>query len=339
MKKRQAIIAFLILISLSIKSVQALSVGLVSFTAVSASPNIQLEWVTATELDTAGFLIYRAADGETFELLTQEGMIPAVGNPTVGGVYHFLDDTAVALVTYTYQLVEIQLDGRELELDQTTAQSAFPATPIQMGLPSQPPASHPTAGSPTSGPSEPSPIATDDATTLSALQTEPPRPASVTTNSVINSPAQVADSNNQQTLDAATGQPAALESMTQPQLQSTPEDAYPPPITHTPLPEGYVAPPTITPFIPTQTPEGVPYVPPATIDRNITDSATEDVNPNITVIGEDNDSIPSSNPSPPAAALDNVAGRLYLWVGFVIALLIFITAVVASSLIFTRKAQ
>jgi hypothetical protein len=73
--------------------------------------SIVVTWETASEVDTAGFLVYRSdsADGP-FSLLDGT-VIPARGDPLVGASYRY-DDRQVAWGRrYFYQLEEIQRDG------------------------------------------------------------------------------------------------------------------------------------------------------------------------------------------------------------------------------------
>ncbi|GAB4266963.1 MAG: hypothetical protein Kow0080_08640 [Candidatus Promineifilaceae bacterium] len=72
---------------------------------------INVEWTTATELNTAGFNVYRSQqpDGEFVKINSQ--MIPAKGNTTTGSVYQFTDEQVKAGQTYYYVLEEIELTG------------------------------------------------------------------------------------------------------------------------------------------------------------------------------------------------------------------------------------
>jgi hypothetical protein len=73
---------------------------------------IRVEWQTETELNTAGFNVYRstAAEGE-FERLNAQ-LIPSQGGPTSGGSYIFLDDEVEAGQTYYYRLEDVEMDNR-----------------------------------------------------------------------------------------------------------------------------------------------------------------------------------------------------------------------------------
>jgi hypothetical protein len=75
------------------------------------NPSIQVEWNTATELETAGFNLYRspAIDGE-FERINNK-LIPGEGSGVTGAAYTFDDKEVTAGQTYYYLLEEVELDA------------------------------------------------------------------------------------------------------------------------------------------------------------------------------------------------------------------------------------
>src|SRR5919108_2211145 len=80
--------------------------------ACSTNPTqIVIEWTTATEINTAGFNLYRAesADGPFLQINSQ--LIPASPDPMAGGKYKFDDATVTAGKTYYYQLEDIEYSG------------------------------------------------------------------------------------------------------------------------------------------------------------------------------------------------------------------------------------
>ncbi|MCG3212580.1 MAG: hypothetical protein FOGNACKC_06250 [Anaerolineae bacterium] len=88
------------------------TISLLSFGAVQDSKGVTVTWETGTEIDTAGFNLYRsvAEDGPYSKInLT---IIPAKGDVTSGDVYFFLDADASDLDTlYFYKLEEIDING------------------------------------------------------------------------------------------------------------------------------------------------------------------------------------------------------------------------------------
>jgi hypothetical protein len=82
-------------------------ITLSSFTAKGK----KLEWVTESEIDNAGFNIWRAeAEAGPYVQLNDE-IIPAKGSATQGAKYTFTDKTAQGRNTYFYKLQDIDVYG------------------------------------------------------------------------------------------------------------------------------------------------------------------------------------------------------------------------------------
>ena len=78
----------------------------------SIQASVRLEWATASEIDTAGFNIYRSeAAGYGFELVNT-GIIPASQDPLIGATYYFIDDNVVPGKTYYYLLEDVGMNGQ-----------------------------------------------------------------------------------------------------------------------------------------------------------------------------------------------------------------------------------
>jgi hypothetical protein len=73
---------------------------------------VRVEWTTESELNTAGFNLYRgeSPDGP-FPLKVNDALIPASPDPLVGGEYLFVDKAARPGATYYYQLEEVEKSG------------------------------------------------------------------------------------------------------------------------------------------------------------------------------------------------------------------------------------
>jgi hypothetical protein len=72
---------------------------------------VVIEWETASEVDTAGFLLYRSESSDgPFSLLT-ETPIPAQGDPLVGASYRYEDREVIRGRCYSYQLEEVERSG------------------------------------------------------------------------------------------------------------------------------------------------------------------------------------------------------------------------------------
>jgi hypothetical protein len=88
----------------------ALALGYWAWTVRTAATVI-VEWTTASELNTAGFNLYRrdSPDGPFTRL--NEHLIPASPDPLIGGSYAFTDTNVVAGRTYYYQLEDVETSG------------------------------------------------------------------------------------------------------------------------------------------------------------------------------------------------------------------------------------
>jgi hypothetical protein len=86
-------------------------INLSSFTATPKIGRVILQWTTESEIDNAGFNIYRAesADGEYIKI--NDSLIPAQGSSTQGASYEFTDTDVKKRKTYYYKLEDIDLNG------------------------------------------------------------------------------------------------------------------------------------------------------------------------------------------------------------------------------------
>jgi hypothetical protein len=78
---------------------------------LGSPPKIVFTWETASEVDTAGFLLYRSDSptGPFFPIT--ETPIPAKGDPLVGASYEYEDRDVVWGQRYYYQLEEVERNG------------------------------------------------------------------------------------------------------------------------------------------------------------------------------------------------------------------------------------
>ena len=70
-----------------------------------------VEWTTASEVDTAGFNLYRSESPDGPFARINDHLIPASPDPLLGGSYAFTDSNVVAGHTYYYQLEDVEIDG------------------------------------------------------------------------------------------------------------------------------------------------------------------------------------------------------------------------------------
>jgi hypothetical protein len=84
---------------------------------------IVLDWETASEIDNAGFYLYRAETAEGTLVRLNQDLIPSQvppGSP-IGGVYTWLDETVKEGVTYYYWLEVVNVQGGAAEAGQASA--------------------------------------------------------------------------------------------------------------------------------------------------------------------------------------------------------------------------
>ncbi|MFV9505937.1 MAG: SdrD B-like domain-containing protein, partial [Oscillochloridaceae bacterium umkhey_bin13] len=88
------------------------AVTLIDFTATWVEQGVRLDWATASERDTQGFQLWRAASPNQAEatMITPE-LIYAEGDSVSGWNYAFDDLSAEAGATYFYWLEEVRTDG------------------------------------------------------------------------------------------------------------------------------------------------------------------------------------------------------------------------------------
>ena len=84
------------------------------FNAIPNNSIISLVWSTASEIDTAGFNLYRA-ESETGEYTKiNDSLIPAQGSSIQGASYEFTDSGVQNRETYYYKLEDIDLNGKSI---------------------------------------------------------------------------------------------------------------------------------------------------------------------------------------------------------------------------------
>lgn len=85
-------------------------ITLASFEAVPSSGRVSVTWATESEIDNAGFNLYRCALGGSYVKINNS-VIPAKGSPTVGADYEFEDTGLQNRKTYSYKLEDVDANG------------------------------------------------------------------------------------------------------------------------------------------------------------------------------------------------------------------------------------
>ncbi|MCX5902809.1 MAG: DUF1566 domain-containing protein [Proteobacteria bacterium] len=86
-------------------------ITLSSFTAAPKSDRVILEWTTESEIDNAGFNIYRATAENGEYIKINDSLITAKGSPTQGASYEFVDKNVKLWKKAYYKLEDIDLNG------------------------------------------------------------------------------------------------------------------------------------------------------------------------------------------------------------------------------------
>jgi len=335
-----------------------LAVGLTSFDVFPLDNAVRLEWKTETEIGTVAFIIKRAVTGSNnFVWLTNlgiSGYIISEGGPDSGYDYVVTDNTAVNGITYTYQLYEIESNSSENFLDELTVTAGIPTptnTPTPIVIVGPPGGSTPL---PTQVNTRVPATATPTATATSATVSLPPSatPSPTLTglprvgNQPTNSPTATPNSTPVERLPVATRDPDATPvvetgagvevALAQPEPTS---EGYPGPDSPTPADDsGYPAgqPPTLTVAPPISS---SPY-PAGQVDEPLSPVEGEETinHTPVPVIGSQSgpgEQLVNATPAPGEATI----GRVYLWGGCLLALAIFIAAVIGSIKLFSRKRE
>jgi hypothetical protein len=86
-------------------------ITLASFTATAHDGYVLVEWETASEIDNAGFNLWRSETEAGSYTKLNADLIPAQGEPTTGASYSYVDDAVMHGVTYWYKLEAVDIYG------------------------------------------------------------------------------------------------------------------------------------------------------------------------------------------------------------------------------------
>ena len=100
------------------------AIDLASFTVETNEGQAVINWETATEIDNAGFNIYRAMDVDGPWQQINSGLIAAEGDPVSGASYTFVDTPGRG--TFYYRLEDIDFFGLSTEHEPALAQLGSP---------------------------------------------------------------------------------------------------------------------------------------------------------------------------------------------------------------------
>ncbi|MCK4597876.1 hypothetical protein KAU04_07530, partial [bacterium] len=84
---------------------EPVAVEMTSFTAIAAQEMVELSWRVESEVDNAGFNIYRDSEKIAY--------VESRGNSDAPRTYTWIDKDVTAGITYSYRIADVSLDGRE----------------------------------------------------------------------------------------------------------------------------------------------------------------------------------------------------------------------------------
>ena len=91
---------------------------------------IVIRWSTESEVNTAGFNIYRAESEAGPWIQINDRLIPGSPDPLRGSTYVFTDTEVLAGKTYWYELEEVELGGKTTRLERTQATAGSASNPL-----------------------------------------------------------------------------------------------------------------------------------------------------------------------------------------------------------------
>lgn len=91
---------------------------------------IVIRWSTESEVNTAGFNIYRAESEAGPWTQINDRLIPGSPDPLRGNTYVFTDTEVLAGETYWYELEEVELGGKTTRLERTQATAGPAGNPL-----------------------------------------------------------------------------------------------------------------------------------------------------------------------------------------------------------------
>lgn len=77
----------------------------------SRTASVVIDWSTASELNTAGFNLYRSESPDGPFSKINDNLIPASPDPLTGGSYSYTDKNVSPGRTYYYQLEDVEISG------------------------------------------------------------------------------------------------------------------------------------------------------------------------------------------------------------------------------------
>lgn len=333
------IIGLAAILPATVKALPQRAITLLYFRGTGQNNAILLEWATATEFETAGFILQRAnSESGPYNNLDQIGFIPGEGDGIIGAEYAVTDTMNIVNgQTYWYILVEIETSGAQNPTDPISVTGGEPtATPTATQTASTAPTTNSQGTStPTSSPTA-SPTSSPTATAQSASTATPTSTQSSNGSSSQATATPTTSTSSSNSSNSSSGNGNVVEA-------SSPTDPYP--VSGTPSPTFVPDPNSATEPEPVKATEAYPagndlnesY--PAATETNGQAIETPFIQPQG---GGEPNSLSTQPPLEPPVKEDPAvqsSSTLFLWVGFTAALLIFAGGIIGSIFLFTRRSN
>jgi len=87
-------------------------INLTDLKAIAGSWKVTVTWTTASEIDNAGFNIYRSTEENGTYTKINAQLIQAKGGPSASATYQFIDKPVKNRTTYWYKLEDVDVNGK-----------------------------------------------------------------------------------------------------------------------------------------------------------------------------------------------------------------------------------
>jgi hypothetical protein len=101
------------------------AINLADFKAIAGYRKVTITWTTASEIDNAGFNVYRSTEENGPYTKINAELISAKGSPATSATYQFIDKPVKNRTTYWYKLEDIDVKGQATMHGPVSAKTGF----------------------------------------------------------------------------------------------------------------------------------------------------------------------------------------------------------------------